>query len=157
MQISASKYLILTSALEERVTEQLVSTMHIEVKSYESGIKYLGFYLKENSYSYEDWAWIVKKIQNQISSWSHQWLSRGGKLVLINSVLSSILSFLGNYCKNSERYFKQGTKSCFQFLWRGSKDNGGSYLVKWKRITPIERDRGMGDQKYFLVYQNFSC
>ena len=32
------------------------------------GFKYLGFFLKPNSYSFQDWVWLYKKIENLIST-----------------------------------------------------------------------------------------
>ena len=32
------------------------------------GFKYLGFSLKPNSYSFQDWVWLYKKIENLIST-----------------------------------------------------------------------------------------
>jgi hypothetical protein len=110
MKIDVSKSVILTSSLNERVLHQLESSMDIEMRNFESGIKYLGFVLKENSYFYEDWLWLVKKLQNHIASWSHRWLSRGGRSVLIKFVLNSIPVILDYYFKNPKRNFKQGEK-----------------------------------------------
>jgi hypothetical protein len=55
------KPVMLTSSLDKRVLHQLESSMHIEMRNFEASIKYMGFILKENTYSYEDWAWLVKK------------------------------------------------------------------------------------------------
>ena len=53
----------------------------------ETGFKYLGFFIKPNSYSFQDWVWLYKKIESRISSWENRFLSRGGRLVLLKVVL----------------------------------------------------------------------
>ena len=59
----------------------------------EDGFTYLGFFLKPNSYNRTDWEWLLKKVQHRISRWSSNWLSLGGRLTPLNSVLQSILFF----------------------------------------------------------------
>ena len=46
-------------------------------------IKYLGFILKPNNYIKEDWNWILEKLEKRINIWSHHWISRAGRLVLV--------------------------------------------------------------------------
>jgi hypothetical protein len=48
-------------------------------------------YRKLNS---KDWKMIEERIEKKLSSWKEKYLSVGGKLVLINSVLSSMLMFM---------------------------------------------------------------
>lgn len=50
-------------------------------------LKYLGFYLKLNSYKKHDWNWLLSKIEKRINLWSFKWLSRAGRLILMKSVL----------------------------------------------------------------------
>jgi hypothetical protein len=40
---------------------QIEASLHIEMKRFEAGIKYLGFFLKENAYSYEFGHGLLKK------------------------------------------------------------------------------------------------
>ena len=55
-----------------------------------SGFKYLGYYLKPLGYKVSDWNWLVQKFENRIFHWAHKLLSRGGRLILVQAVLSSI-------------------------------------------------------------------
>ena len=54
------------------------------------GLKYLGFRLNPNSYIKGDWMWLLAKIKKRIPGWTHRWMSRVGRLILIKSVLQSI-------------------------------------------------------------------
>jgi hypothetical protein len=49
--------------------------------------------LKPNDYRKEDWTWLLKKLEKRLISWSHRWLSRAGRLVLVKSVLEAIPVF----------------------------------------------------------------
>jgi hypothetical protein len=64
--------------------------MPYEVKSIDEGFKYLGFFLKPNCYSVNDWRWLIIKVEKIISNWCHRWLTLGGIFILVKSVLESI-------------------------------------------------------------------
>jgi hypothetical protein len=46
----------------------------------------------------KDWAMIEEHIEKKLSSWKGKYLS-GGRLVLINSVLSSLLMFMLSFLR----------------------------------------------------------
>ena len=54
------------------------------------GFKYLGFFLKPNSYAFQDWMWLYQKVESRVSFWANRFLSKGGRLVLIKAMLQSI-------------------------------------------------------------------
>jgi hypothetical protein len=59
--------------------------------------KYLGIpmhYMKLNN---KDWEMIEEQIKKRLSSWKGKYLSVGGQLVLINSVLSSLPMFMFSF------------------------------------------------------------
>jgi hypothetical protein len=66
------------------------SLFPFEVKDIDSGLKYLGFQLKPNCYKKSDWTWLIEKLEKRLKVWSFRWLSRGGHLVLVKSVLEAI-------------------------------------------------------------------
>jgi hypothetical protein len=55
--------------------------------------KYLGFPLRPNGRSSRDFDFIVEKVQAKFSSWKAKLLSPTGKVVLIQSVISSIPAY----------------------------------------------------------------
>jgi len=57
------------------------------------GIKYLGFHVKPNDYTKEDWMWMVAKVERKINSWCHKWLSRAGKFIPVKSVIKATTVF----------------------------------------------------------------
>lgn len=56
-------------------------------------ITYLGLPLSAKSSSKVIWNPIIEKMGNRLSGWKGQYLSRGGKLVLLRSVLSSLPTY----------------------------------------------------------------
>ena len=53
-------------------------------------MKYLGFYLKPCKYLMKYWDWLIAKPEQRIKNWSLRWLSKGGKITLVKSVLEAI-------------------------------------------------------------------
>jgi hypothetical protein len=53
----------------------------------------MGYFLKPNDYNILDWMWFLMNDEDQIICWCHEWLSLGGHLVLVKSVLESILVY----------------------------------------------------------------
>jgi hypothetical protein len=130
MQINMSKSTMLISIIKEELLIQLDSLLPFNRKSIEEGIKYLGFKLKPCSYLVDDWMWLPKKIQARIYSWNFHLLSRGGRLVLIKYVLSSISVYWASIAKIPKGILTQIRKLWFQFLWSSKKDVASIPLVK---------------------------
>ncbi len=55
--------------------------------------KYLGLPLSPRALSRQDFLPIIERVDRRLAGWKGSMLSRGGRLVLINSVLSSLYSF----------------------------------------------------------------
>ncbi len=56
-------------------------------------IRYLGLPLTIGQLRKEDWWTVVEKIEKRIEGWQAKLLSQGGRLILVNSVLSNILLY----------------------------------------------------------------
>ena len=56
--------------------------------------KYLGIPMHHRKLSNGDWNIIEKRFEKKLSSWKGKHLSVGGRLVLINSVLTSLVMFM---------------------------------------------------------------
>ena len=90
MLVSMRKSFFLYNQVKEEEPELLKSMFPTEFRPLNEGFNYLGYRLKPNSYRKVDWLWILKKVESKIQHWTHRWLSLGGRLVLIKSVLESI-------------------------------------------------------------------
>jgi len=55
---------------------------------------YLGLPIKVTSLSREDWQPLIERVEKKLATWKGNTLSRGGILILVNSVLSSSLYFM---------------------------------------------------------------
>jgi len=68
---------------------------------------YLGLPMHTRKLSNKDWLTIEKRIENKLSGWKGKMLSVGGRLVLINSVLSSLPMFMLSFFRDSEGSFRK--------------------------------------------------
>lgn len=90
MAISENKSSFLEYGLDDGTLVQLKSLFPFEVKSLDVGFKYLGIFLKPNSYLKEDWFWLDKNVEKRIGHWCNRWLTLGGRYILVKSILENI-------------------------------------------------------------------
>lgn len=108
-------------------------------------LKYLGIPLKPTSLSHADWMPLIDKVENRLASWKGRCLSRGGRLILVNSVLSALpLHFLSFYILPSW-VLKRIDRIRRSFLWTGEQaTKGGTSLVKWDIVCTPRVTGGLG-------------
>ncbi|KAI0498608.1 hypothetical protein KFK09_019498 [Dendrobium nobile] len=94
-------------------------------------LKYLGIPLYKGRKKAFLFDGLILSVQNKLSSWDSNFLSFGGRLILIKSVLASlpVYSFQTLFppkliCKRLERNFNR-------FFWRGSANNSKIHWTSW--------------------------
>ena len=70
-------------------------------------VKYLGIPMHFRKLSNKDWKVIEQRIEKKLSSWKGKHMSVGGRLVLINSVLSSLAMFMISFLMFPKGCFKK--------------------------------------------------
>jgi hypothetical protein len=66
-------------------------------KSGSFSFKYLGIPMHYRKFSNKDWTVLEERIEKRLSSWKGKYLSVGGRLVLMNSVLTSLVIFMMSF------------------------------------------------------------
>jgi hypothetical protein len=69
--------------------------------------KYLGIRMHHKRINNKDWQGVEERIQKKLSSWKGKFLSVGGRLVLINSVLRSLAMFMLSFFEIPKGIFKK--------------------------------------------------
>jgi hypothetical protein len=90
MLINEHKSSITLASLDGGESLFITSRLPFQVFDLDEGLKYLGFQLKPNDYRKTDWLWLIAKLEKILKVWSHRWLSRAGRLVLVKAVLEAI-------------------------------------------------------------------
>lgn len=78
----AKSQLISSSQAEANVLET-TRLFDAEKVSLCEGFKYLSFSLTPNNYGIKDWVWLTRKFEHRLLSWSHEWLTIGGRLIMV--------------------------------------------------------------------------
>ena len=106
-------------------------------------MKYLGLLLRDTMTKRGDWMHLLQRFENKIKGWMCKLLSFGGRLVLINSVITHIPIFFFSYFWAPTWFVKRVDSLRRSFLWKGKKEVSGSLcLLSWKKVC---KQRTQGD------------
>ncbi|GKV22646.1 hypothetical protein SLEP1_g32498 [Rubroshorea leprosula] len=135
------------------VEEEWLAKMAYLLNCKKGGIpfKYLGIRVGGNPRSGIFWRELIESFHKQLSRWKGQQLSMGGRITLINSVLSSLPVF-----QMSTHFLPKGTLSILdkirrQFLWGGWEEHKKINWVKWESVCRRKDEGGLGvkDLRHF--------
>jgi hypothetical protein len=82
--------------------------------------KFLGIPVGENPRRQATWKPVVETMKSRLSSWSSRHLSYGGRITLINSVLSSLPLYFFSFFKAPKCIIQQLVRIQRNFLWGGN-------------------------------------
>jgi len=116
-----------------------------------SGFTYLGYFLKPLGYRVNDGIWLLQKFEKRISNWTFQYLSLGGRLVLVQSVLSSIPVYWMGLAPIPATILQKLRSIMFNFLWGSSDKNKKFHLASWNDLSWPKECGGLGYQEPSLV------
>ncbi|KAL5548696.1 hypothetical protein UlMin_003927 [Ulmus minor] len=107
-------------------------------------MKYLGLPLGGNPNSTEFWNPVVEKVGKRLDGWKKSVLSKGGRLTMIQSVLSSIPIYFMSLFKLPNGVAALLEKMMRQFLWDKEVGGKGKSLVDWKLVCSPKESGGLG-------------
>ncbi len=139
-------YLVLVHLLSPQAAE-LASLFSCPLHSFP--FTYLGLPLSPKPPCKSDFLSLIQKVDLRLASWKGMLLSKGGRLVLLNSVLSSLPSFFCSVFRLLAWVITALDKIRRGFFWRGKKlANGFHCLVKWDQVCRPRRVGGIGIQNF---------
>jgi len=144
LQINSRKSQLILEGFNRQEEILISSHLPFEICNMEWSFKYLGFWLKPSSYRKQDWNWLVEKIEQKISHRSFKWLSRAGRLTLVNSVLQAIPVFWAALTWIPKGILHKIKQICSRFLWSGSKEDTVLPWVAWDKISRPKEWGGWG-------------
>jgi hypothetical protein len=77
---------------------------------------------------------VINRFEKRLSNWKGKFLSSGGRLMLINSVLSSLPISMMSFFKIPVGVLEKLDVIRSRFFWQGGHHNKKYRLVKWKII-----------------------
>ncbi|KAJ9708014.1 hypothetical protein PVL29_000195 [Vitis rotundifolia] len=108
---------------------------------------YLGLPLGAPYKSTRVWDAVEERFRKRLSLWKRQYLSKGGRLTLLQSTLSSLPTYFLSLFVIPKRVCARLEKIQRDFLWGGGALENKPHLVSWKTICTTKNDGGLGIRK----------
>ena len=122
MNISLEKSCFLYNNVEEDIILDIARVLPYKMEPITSGFKYLGYFLKPLGYKVSDWNWLIQRFENKIFHWAHKLLSLGGRLIMVQAVLSGLPVYWLGLAPIPVSVLNKLRSLTFAFLW-GSSGN----------------------------------
>ena len=109
-------------------------------------IRYLGVPLFDRRLRIQDWQPVFEKVETRLGGWWARLLSRGGRLVLLKSVLAAIPIYYMSIFKMPAGVSRLLEKTMQSFFWRGSQpeESRGAALITWTTVCQPISQGGLG-------------
>ena len=119
--------------------------------------KYLGLPLGAPHRATGVWDSIEERFRNRLSSWKRQYISKGGRLTLIRSTLSSLPIYFLSLFRIPKIVWSRLEKIQRDFLWGGGNLERKPHLVNWNIVCREKSRGGLGVRGLSMMNQALLC
>ncbi|KAK2393020.1 hypothetical protein QL285_055002 [Trifolium repens] len=105
---------------------------------------YLGLPVGANPRRLSTWNPVIEVVQKRLASWKNKYVSLGGRVVLLNSVLSAIPIFYLSLFKMPVGVWKKLVRLQRRFLWGGAAGASKINWVRWMDVCRHKKEGGLG-------------
>uniref|UniRef100_A0A803PSR8 Reverse transcriptase domain-containing protein n=1 Tax=Cannabis sativa TaxID=3483 RepID=A0A803PSR8_CANSA len=141
LKVNLNKSQLLGICLEEEVVAQNAEIVGCEVGTWP--MTYLGMPLGGSPRKETFWEPVLDKCAKRLDGWKCSFLSRRGRLTLIQSVLSSLPIYYLSLFKAPKMVLKAIEKMMRDFFWEGGDLAGADHLVAWDELCKPRSEGGL--------------
>jgi hypothetical protein len=150
LKISPQKSTFHFNGIQEDSLELFRRLFSFNFEDLSVGFCYLGYHLKFEKSSFEDWRWILIKFEKRINQWCNRWLTLGGQYILAKSVLETQSVYWMALAAVPVSVLSKIRKLIFDFLWEGGGKTQRIHLCSWETLAKPKHLGGWGLQNLFL-------
>jgi hypothetical protein len=114
-------------------------------------MSYLGMPLGSSFKASSVWNPILEKIERKLAGWKKLYLSKGGRLTLLKSTLSSLPTYFLSLFTILAHVAKRIEKLQRNFLWGGLGDGFKYHLVGWNTVCRPIANGGLGIRRVVMT------
>jgi hypothetical protein len=107
-------------------------------------ISYLGIPIHYRRLTLAEWKQVEERLQKRLMSWKGKLLSLGGRLVLINSVLSNMVLYMISFFQLPKGVLHRLDYFRSRFFWQGDGEKKKYRLAKWNILCRPKDQGGLG-------------
>lgn len=145
LRINYHKSTVSGVGMTEEESMHLASILKCKTQSLP--IKYLGLPLGVSPRLKSSWKPVIDKFKQKLSSWKNKFLSFGGRVTLIKSVLNSLPIYYLSLFRIPEGVVKEINSIQSKFLWGDSSLKKKIHLVNWEKVSMSRERGGLGIKK----------
>ena len=142
LKINMGKSTILGMGVEDEFLASTAKLLGCEVGVWPT--KYLVMPLGGNPCCRDFWEPVLSKVAKRLDGRKMTFLSKGGRLTLIEAILSAIPTYYLSLFRIPYGVIKEVEKIMRNFLWKGVDGDGGDHLVAWKEVSRPKCKGGLG-------------
>ena len=112
---------------------------------------YLGLPLRASHKAVGVWDSVEDRFRKRLASWKSQFISKGGRLTLIQSILSSLPIYCLSLFRMPVSICKRLEKIQREFMWSGGSLKKKIHLVNWKTVCTEKKKGGLGLRRFSIL------
>jgi hypothetical protein len=116
---------------------------------------YLGLPIGGNLRRLSFWEPVVNRIKSRLSGWQGWFLSFGGRLTLLKSVVTALPVYALSFFKAPSGIISSIESLLIKFFWGGSEDHRKISWVGWRSICLRKEYRGLGVRQLNVFNEAF--
>ncbi|KAK9154956.1 hypothetical protein Sjap_002436 [Stephania japonica] len=120
-------------------------------------LTYLGLPLGRSPLSRTFWDPVLQKIAKRLDGWKRGFLSKGGRVTLICSVLDALPTYFLSLFRLPAGIARQMEKMMRDFLWQRMNSDKSWALVEWSQVSLPKKLGGLGFGNLMIRNRALSC